>query len=332
MNTILSRRQFVGGAAGMAGLAALGGLHTERIFAADKAPEDITLALVLKSLNITFFIGVQTGAQKMADQYGVNLETVATQTQADVEGQMKQIEDLIAKKVDALLVTPNDSKAVVAGIKAANEAGIPFILVDTPSEGGNYQCFVGTENYGACRKAGLWMGEKLGGKGKVAVIEGIPGNESTTLRVGGFNDEMAENFPDIEIVASLPGNYEMEPAMRATEDILTKNKELDAIFATSDDMAKGTLRAVEAAGRKDEIIVLGYDGQPDAIQLVMEGRLDADCAQKPVLMGELSVDMAMRAIAGKQGPVYIDCGVEIVVQDTALDWIVEDENGNWVLK
>ena len=113
---------------------------------------------------------------------------------------------------------------------------------------------------------------------------------------------MAANYPDIEIVASLPGNYEMEPAMRATEDILTKNKELDAIFAASDDMAKGTLRAVEAAGRKDEILVLGYDGQPDAIQLVMEGRLDADCAQKPVLMGELSVDMAAQSTPASRKP------------------------------
>jgi ABC-type sugar transport system substrate-binding protein len=120
--------------------------------------------------------------------------------------------------------------------------------------------------------------------------------------------------------------------MRATEDILTKNKELDAIFATSDDMAKGTLRAVEAAGRKDKIVVLGYDGQPDAIELVKDGRLDADTAQKPVLMGELSVIVAMRALEGNQIPLYIDCGVSIVEKKDALNWIVQDAKGNWVLK
>ena len=326
LRRMITRRQFVGGAAGMAGLLAMRGLSPANVFAA-KAPQDITLGLVLKSLDISYFVAVQTGAQRGAKDAGVNLQVVATQTQADVTGQMKQIEDMIAKKVDALLVTPNDSKAVVAGIDAANQAGIPFILVDTPSEGGNYVCFVGTENYGACQKAATWLGNKLGGKGKVAVIEGLPGNESTRLRVGGFTDQMKASFPGIQIVASLPGNYETEPAMRATEDILTKNKELDAIFASSDDMAKGTVSAVEAAGRKDKIIVLGFDGQPEEIELVNEGRMDADTAQKPVLQGELGVVMALRAIQGKQVPLYIDCGITIVEKKDAPNWIVQDASG-----
>jgi ribose transport system substrate-binding protein len=330
----LSRRQFLGGtAAGLAGLAAMYGLgDINQVFAAAKEPKDITLGLCMKSFTHPFYIAVQNGAKRAAQELGVNIQIVATSDEHDVDGQMKQIENLITKKVDVLGVTPNDSQAVVSGIKAANDAGIPFFLVDTPASGGNFQGFIGTENYGACHAAAKWLGDKMGGKGKLAILEGIPGNESTRLRVGGTHDELKAEFPNIEIVASLPANYDMETGLRVTEDILTKQSELDAIFATNDEMARGALRATEAAGRKDKIFIMGLDGEAEALELVNEGRLNADVAQKPVLMGELFVLVGLRAAQGRQVPYNIDCGTTIVEKKDALNWIQQDDKQNWVLK
>lgn len=325
----VSRRGFLGGAAAAAAFLGLG-LDTRAAFA-QPAVADIKLGLVVKALDHPFFIAVNAGAERMAAELGCKLQTVATSTQADASGQITLIEDLISKKTNAIMVTPNDSKAIIPGIDAARAAGLPVIIVDTPADGGDFQCFVGTANYGACVRAAQWLGKKLNGKGKIAILEGIPGISITRERVGGFTETIKANFPDIQIVASLPANYEMEQGMKATEDILTKNKELDAIFATSDAMGQGAVRAVEAADRKDKVFIMSYDGQPQAFELIKDGRLDAEAAQKPVLMGELSVYLAVRAVLGKQIPVSVDGGTTVVTKDDVMNWIKQNDKGEWVL-
>ncbi|MGH9839705.1 MAG: sugar ABC transporter substrate-binding protein, partial [Blastocatellia bacterium] len=174
------------------------------------------IALVLKTLNNPFFIDMQKGAKETAAKLGVNLIVQAAEREVDVEKQMQIIENLIQSKVAALCITPSGSKEVVPAIVKANKAGIPVLIVDTrvhaetlEAAGGKVAGFIGSDNLEGGRVAGEFVAKKLGGKGKVAILEGIPGHETGDSRLKGFREVMARH-PGIEIVSSQTANWERD--------------------------------------------------------------------------------------------------------------------------
>src|SRR5436190_10991938 len=148
------------------------------------AAGQLTVALVVKTLNNPFFIEMQKGAEEAAKKAGVTLIVQAADREVDVERQMQIIENLIERKVSALCITPSGSREIVPVIVKANKAGIPVVIVDTRADekalaaaGGKVATFIGSDNFDGGRLAGAFVVEKLGGKGNVAVLEGIPGHE-----------------------------------------------------------------------------------------------------------------------------------------------------------
>ena len=210
---------------------------------------------MVKTLNNPFFIEMQKGAEEAAERLGVSLVVQAADREVDVERQMQIIENLIERKVSALCITPSGSREIVPVIVKANKANIPVLIVDTRADekaladaGGKIATFIGSDNYDGGKLAGAFVAEKLGGKGNVAVLEGIPGHETGDARLRGFREVVAKS-PGIKIVASQPANWERDQGFNVFQNILQANPDINALFACSDLMALGATEAIAAAGQ-----------------------------------------------------------------------------------
>jgi ribose transport system substrate-binding protein len=282
-----------------------------------------TIALVLKTLNNPFFIDMQKGAQEVAQKLGVNLQVQAAEREVDVEKQMQIIENLIQSKVAALCITPSGSKEVVPAIVKANQAGIPVIIVDTrvhaetlQAANGKTAGFIGSDNLEGGRVAGEFIAKQLGGKGKVAVLEGIPGHETGDSRLKGFREVVAKN-PGMEIVSSQTANWERDQGYNVFQNMLQAHPEIQALFACSDLMALGAVEAIAAAGKTGKITVVGFDAFSEAREAVTKGTMQATVAQSPAEMGRTAVENAWKVLKGEAIKNDISLGVTLITKENA---------------
>ncbi|WP_324715437.1 ribose ABC transporter substrate-binding protein RbsB [Carboxydochorda subterranea] len=270
-----------------------------------------TLGLSISTLNNPFFVDLKEGAESKAAALGVRL--VVLDAQNDPSRQLSGIEDLIAQKVDALLINPTDSSAIVPAVLAANRAGIPVLTVDRGADGGKVVSHIASDNVAGGRMAGELIVKILGGRGKVVELVGIPGTSAARDRGAGFN-EVVKKYPGIEVVAQQEAGFDRARGLTVMENILQAQPRIDAVFAHNDEMALGAITAIEAAGRAKEIKVVGFDATADAVKAVQDGRMLATIAQKPRLMGELAVETATRLLGGEKVEAYIPVPLELVTK------------------
>ena len=162
---------------------------------------------------------------KKMNQRGFVCLMVCTLVALFLEEQIKQVEDMIQRKVDLIGLQPVDSKGIIPVIKDANRAGIPVITVDTGADGGELVTYIATDNYAAGVQAAEWIIRALDGKGKVAMIEGTPGSMQGRQRKEGFHDTIKKQ-PNINLAVSLPAHFDRAKGMQVMEDILTANPDL----------------------------------------------------------------------------------------------------------
>ena len=280
-----------------------------------------TIALVMKTLNNPFFIDMQLGAEAAAKALQVNLVVQAAEREVDVEKQMQIIENLIQRKVQAICITPSGSREIVPAIVKANRAGIPVLILDTRVDevalaeaGGQVATFIGSDNFEGGRIAGEYIVNRLGGLGKVAILEGIPGHETGDARLGGFRQAI-ENSPGIEIIASQTANWERDQGYNVFQNILQSHPEVQALFACNDMMALGAIEAIAAAGKTGEIIVVGFDAVADGREAIGRGTMDGSIVQHPFEMGKLAVEQAYQLINGQSSPAYIPVNIELITKE-----------------
>lgn len=277
-----------------------------------------TVALVVKTLNNPFFIEMQQGAEEAAKRLGVTLVVQAAEREVDVERQMQIIENLIERKVSALCVAPSGSREIVPVVVKANKAGIPVLVVDTrvdekalAAAGGKVATFIGSDNLDGGRIAGAFVVEKLGGRGSVAVLEGIAGHETGDARLRGFREAIAK-APGIKIVASQPANWERDQGFNVFQNILQANPSVNALFACNDLMALGATEAIAAAGKTGKIVVVGFDAQPEARAAIKKGAMAATVAQFPARMGATAVENAVKLLRGEKIEAFTPVAIELV--------------------
>ena len=254
---------------------------------------------------------------------GVNLIVQAAEREVDVEKQMQIIENLIQTKVAALCVTPSGSREIVPAIEKANRAGIPVVIVDTRVDPktmgeskGKIATFIGSDNYEGGKLAGEFIAKKLGGKGKVAVLEGIPGHETGDSRLKGFRDAIKAT-PGIEIVASQTANWERDQGFNVFQNILQSHPDVQAVFACSDLMALGAVEAIAAAKKTGQITVVGFDASDEARKAVLSGAMDATVAQSPATMGAMAVENAYRLLKGEQVKEEFVVPIKLITKENA---------------
>lgn len=275
------------------------------------AAQDLRIGLSVSTLNNPFFVDLKDGAESMAEEMGI--EILVVDAQDDAASQLSSVEDLLIRQIDVLIVNPVDGNAVVSAITAANNAGIPVITVDRGAEGGEVVSHIASDNVAGGEMAGDFIAEQLGEEAKVVELEGIPGTSAARDRGEGFNKAM-DKYPDMEVIARQPAGFDRAQGMTVMENILQGNPEIDAVFAHNDNMALGAMEAIEAAGRSDEMIIVGFDAIADAVAAVEAGDLAATIAQKPFLMGEMAVETAVKVANGEEVDEYTPVPLELVTE------------------
>ena len=258
---------------------------------AEKGEGEITIGLAMSSLANPYFLLQAESAQARAIELGVPEESVIMlDAQDDANKQANQMLDLIAKKVDIILLNPCDSDAVGTSVMEANRAGIPIVTFSRPSHSGEVVQHLDNDNIGGARDMGHIIAKALNGKGQVISLEGTPGAPSSRDRVEGFGDAMSK-YPDIKIVASQPANYQRQMALEVMENLLEAHPNVDAVFAHNDEMALGVLAAMNAAGR-DDIPIYGFDGAQEVMDAIDRGEIAGTMILQPVLQVRTAVDTA----------------------------------------
>ncbi|MDN3954828.1 D-ribose ABC transporter substrate-binding protein [Sporolactobacillus laevolacticus] len=264
-----------------------------------KDPSKLNIGVSLSTLNNPFFVSVKKGITNITDKNNTQVEIFDAQN--DAAKQSNDIEDMIQKKVDILIINPVDSSAITPAVKDANDAGIPVICVDRSSDGGEVLTIVASNSTKGGEMAAKYMLQKLGHNAKVAELQGIPGASATRERQKGF-DGYAKS--KLDIVTKQTANFDRAKGLSTTENILQANPNITGIFAQNDEMALGAVQAVKAAGKK--ILIVGFDGEDDGIKAVKAGQMAATVAQKPVEMGQLAVQAAYDHFTGKKVEAHID--------------------------
>lgn len=276
-----------------------------------RADDSYRLALVAKSMDSEFWLSMREGAEEAARRAGVSLSVLAPQREVYIHEQVNILEDLLVRGLDALIVAPAGTAQVLPVLNRIADRNVPVIIVDTDLEWDRKLTYVGTDNREGGRLAGEFLARALPGGGNVALVRGIPGVASQDHRVEGFL-KVLERHPSLTLVANQSGDSERSRAMAVIEDVLSAHRSLDAVFATNDEMALGVVEAISAHERQSEIIVIGFDAGQEALRALEEGRLEAVVAQNPSLMGQLSVEVALKALRGEGvEPVY-DSGTMLV--------------------
>lgn len=279
------------------------------------------IGLAMNTQTNPFFVDVKDGVQKAADEHGIEL--YITDAQDDPTIQMKDVENLITKKPDAIIIDTCDSDAIVSSIEACNEAGIPVFTMDRESNGGEVVSHIGYDAIKSGTMAGQYLVDTLGGKGKIVEIQGIMGTNVAQNRSQGFNDVMKAN-PDMEIVACQVADFDRAKGMSVMENILQANPEIDGLYAANDEMLLGALEAMEAAGRTDEIVKIGCDAIDDTLEAMKAGKVDATIAEPPFFLGKAILNTAYDYLEGKEVEPYVILENQLVTQEN-VDSLVTKE-------
>lgn len=274
--------------------------------AADK--EGSTIGLVISTLNNPFFVDLKAGAQAKADELGAKLVTLDSQDDAATE--MSNVEDLITQGVDIIMINPTNSDSVGNAVTQANNAGIPVITLDRKANSGDVAAHIASDNVAGGKMAGEFIIEKLGGKGNVVELEGIPGASAAVERGEGFHSAISKS--NIKVVAKQTANFDRAKGLSVMENILQAQPKIDAVFAHNDEMALGALEAIKASGRK--IMVVGFDATTDAVAAVKAGDMAATVQQLPKEIGSKGVDTALKIIGKEKVDKYIPVELVLVKQ------------------
>jgi ribose transport system substrate-binding protein len=241
--------------------------------------------------------------------------------------QVGQIEDLMVKGIDALVVLAHDSAPLTPVVEEASKKGIYIVSVDRGLTKPVEDVYVAGDNPGLGRVSAQWLARELGGKGKIVVLEGIP-CVINTERVEAFKEVM-KDYPGIEILDSQPAHWSTQKGLEIMENYLQKYKQIDAVWAQDDDVLKGVLQAYKESGRKDIKILLGGAGSKDIIKMIIDGDplVRADVTYPPSMIAT-GISMAVKAMRGEkldgfyqaQIPSKIILAAELITRENAKEY------------
>ncbi|MBF0706038.1 sugar ABC transporter substrate-binding protein [Alkalihalobacillus hwajinpoensis] len=265
---------------------------------ADGGEDKLKIGVSYQNLQNEFIINIQNALNDKAEELGIEL--IESDGQGKAEEQIAHIENFISQKVDAIILNPYDKFGTVPAVEKAVAADIPIIIVNSQVDNlEKATAFVGSDDVIAGELEMEYVAKKLGGEGNVAIIHGPNGNSAEIGRTEG-NKNVLEQYPDINVVAEQTANWDRAQALSLVENWLQSHDDISAIVAQNDEMALGAYNTVEAAGKEDEIIVVGIDAIPDALNSVGDGKLAATVFQDGYGQGEAAFEVAVKAARGEE--------------------------------
>lgn len=274
--------------------------------------DSLKIGMSFQELNNPYFVTMKEALEDAAKSVGA--EVIITDARHDVSKQISDVEDMLQRGVDIILLNPTDSVGVQSAVITAKEAGVVTVAIDAQAEG-PLDSFVGSKNYDAGLLACKYLAENIGGKGEVAILDGIP-VVPILERVRGCNDALGE-FPDIKIVAKQNGKQERDMAMNVTENMLQANPNLAGVFSVNDTGALGALTAIESSGL--DVKLVSVDGAPEAIAAMQKpgSKFIATSAQYPRDQIRLGLGIALAKHWGANVPATVPVDVTLIDKEKA---------------
>ncbi|MFF8945285.1 substrate-binding domain-containing protein [Streptomyces sp. NPDC014864] len=275
--------------------------------AATAAPK---MGLSLSTLNNPFFVQIRAGAQAEAKKLGVDL--TVTDAQNDASQQANQLQNFTSSGLGAIIVNPVDSDAAGPSVRTAVRAKIPVIAVDRGVNKATTKALVASDNVAGGELAAKTIAQKLGGKGKVVILQGQAGTSAARERAAGFAQGLRD-YPGIQVVAQQPADFDRTKGLDVMSNLLQAHPDVQGVIAANDEMALGAVKALGAKAGKS-VQVVGFDGTPDGLTAVKGGTLYASVAQQPSRLGRIAVDNALRAAQGKKVATTVKVPVKVVTK------------------
>jgi len=302
----------------------LGFVHLGCNKAEDKATatssgEKPRIALVMKSLANEFFSTMADGARKHQAAKG-NYELIVNgiKNETDLGEQVNLVEQMIAGGVNAIVIAPADSKALVTVLKRAKDGGILVVNIDNKldadvlKEAGLSVPFVGPDNRAGAKKVGEALAKQLKSGDQVAIIEGIPTAFNGQQRRKGFEDAM--NAAGMKIVATQSGNWEMEKANTIAAAMLSEHPDIKAILCANDNMALGAVAAIASAGKTGKVLVVGFDNISAARGLLEQGKIVATADQHADQLAVFGIEAALKILKSEAPPADQTTAVDLITK------------------
>ncbi|MGY2199107.1 substrate-binding domain-containing protein [Pseudomonas gingeri] len=284
--------------------AASAALPLSSAFAAETAKPKV--GLVMKSLANEFFVTMQDGAKDYQKAHAADFDMITNgiKNETDTAAQIDIVNQMILSKVDALVIAPADSKALVTVLKKASDAGIKVVNIDNRLDPDVLKSknldipFVGPDNRKGARLVGDYLAKTLAAGDKVGIIEGVPTTTNAQQRTAGFKDAM--DAAGMKIVSTQSGNWEIDQGNKVASAMLSEYPDLKALLAGNDNMALGAVSAVRAAGKAGKVQVVGYDNIEAIKPMLQDGRVLATADQAAAQQAVFGIQNALKLVKGEK--------------------------------
>lgn len=278
----------------------------------------LVIGSTMLSMQNEFVVNVSDEMQAKAKELGVELITVDAERSA--LKQVEQVQSFIAQGVDAIVMNPCEVEASSPAVKLALDAKIPIINVNSETTA-KPTSFVGSDDTESARIAMNYIVKKLGAKGNIIMMHGYMGQAAQIKRDKGAKEILKAN-PGLKLLAEQSGEWDRAKAMSLTENwIQSYGTKINAIFAQNDEMGLGVVKALEAAGLKNKIIVVSIDAIPDALQAVKKGTLDATVYQKAKQQGSTAIENAVKAAKGEKFEKEVLIPFQLVTKENLSEFL-----------
>ena len=280
-----------------------------------------TIAYMTPALSIPFWKDIADGIQQEADKVGA-VKIIDSDSNLSGATQLKNAQDLITSGVNAIIISPTDSAAAPSVLEIAEKAKVPVIICDIGTDSGNYASFIISNNYEGANSAGKYLVEKMKQKGwqggEVAIITISLARQNGRDRTEGFKAALAASGSTI--VGLLESkDYTREESMRFGQDLLTAHPNLRGMFTEHDEANLGSMVALDTAGKNTQLIHVGFDGSPETVQAIKDGKVGAAAMQQPVLMGREAFKAAYAVLTGKPFEKKVLIPTILVTQENVKD-------------
>ncbi|WP_419957957.1 substrate-binding domain-containing protein [Psychrobacillus psychrotolerans] len=294
----------------------------EKSDSGNKNGESLVIGFSQPTMESPFYISLVAGAKEAAKEAGVEL--IVVDAQNDIEKQNTDVQSLITKGIDVLLVNPVNPSAIAPALKAAETAGIPVISVDRATKE-EVVSYIGRDNEEMGRIAGEKAIELLGGDsatGKVIELQGDAGGTVTKARHDGFH-EVVEKIAGIKIIEGPYNDYLRAKAVSSMQDLLQAHPDVKLVYAHNDDMALGAVQVLTQMGKINEVQVVGVDGLMEAVKKIAGGSYQATVINDPLSLGSLAIETAIKAGNGEEVEKIMNAKTGLI-DESNVDSYVDD--------
>jgi ribose transport system substrate-binding protein len=277
-----------------------------------------TIGVSLSSDTNPFYIAMLKGIKARAAKAGFKVSVV--NAEEDIAKQLNGVNDLIAKGVDGILISPIDAKALCSVFKKAKSANIPMMSIARGSACKDQLLHVGLNELKIGEEIAAWTAKKIGGRGKIAMLSGPAGAQAFINFAKGYAAEMAKH-PGVKVVFRREMLLTRENGLKNGEDALVAHPDLKAIYGANDELGMGAAQAVAAAGKTKGIVVTGMNGIPPAVAAVNRGFMDLTVSLSPFAFGNVGVDTMVAKLSGKSFGKKVLVGYKLVDKSNAKKFI-----------